>query len=295
MLPIIFWWLTTDRDLLEEPGLAPTDAPVTLCVGVDTDVVQQTGSVQQALGCWRKDTHVTEFVLAKYMLSLVESISIPIPSICFAFMKTIWAGPRLNIKRVFQVHGYFHYKDKTVVRPSYLYYGNPNTGKMTSLYWDGPQNPKLNPNHGGDSCSGPRHSPVIILRHTNRIYFIHKIYDIIWCMKYIKKNIRYIQHIYFKYTKHISIMKYTHHIGPVWDSETVDRHILHDSRKRSHQHISLPAHSQSPGLAPALGTERNYLTCRPGVNTGTNKMTPYHLVKTLNETQCLDKDEGVPR
>ena len=31
-----------------------------------------------------------------------------------------------------------HYKDVMVVRPSYLYNGNPCTGKMTSLYWDGP-------------------------------------------------------------------------------------------------------------------------------------------------------------
>ena len=32
----------------------------------------------------------------------------------------------------------FHYKDKTVVRPFYLYNGDPYTGKMTS-YWDSPQ------------------------------------------------------------------------------------------------------------------------------------------------------------
>ena len=29
-----------------------------------------------------------------------------------------------------------HYKDKTVMRPSYLYDGNSYTGKTTSLYWD---------------------------------------------------------------------------------------------------------------------------------------------------------------
>ena len=33
---------------------------------------------------------------------------------------------------------YFHYKDKTVVRPFYLYNGNSYTGKSASLYWDGP-------------------------------------------------------------------------------------------------------------------------------------------------------------
>ena len=31
-------------------------------------------------------------------------------------------------------YGDFHYKDKTVVRPSYLYYGNAYTGKSASLY-----------------------------------------------------------------------------------------------------------------------------------------------------------------
>ena len=34
--------------------------------------------------------------------------------------------------------GNFHYKYKTVVRPSYLYNGNSYTGKTTSLYWDEP-------------------------------------------------------------------------------------------------------------------------------------------------------------
>ena len=42
----------------------------------------------------------------------------------------------LNIKTVFRLWD-FHYKDKTVVRPSYLYNGNPYTGD-TYLYWDGP-------------------------------------------------------------------------------------------------------------------------------------------------------------
>ena len=37
------------------------------------------------------------------------------------------------------MYGDFHYKDKKVVRPSYLYNGNSYTGKSVSLYWDGPQ------------------------------------------------------------------------------------------------------------------------------------------------------------
>ena len=33
-------------------------------------------------------------------------------------------------------YGDFHYKYKTVVRPSYSYNGNPYTGKTASFYWD---------------------------------------------------------------------------------------------------------------------------------------------------------------
>ena len=46
-------------------------------------------------------------------------------------------GSRLNINMV--LYGDSHYKDKMVVRPSYLYNGNPYTGKMIYLYWDVPQ------------------------------------------------------------------------------------------------------------------------------------------------------------
>ena len=48
-------------------------------------------------------------------------------------------GPRLNIKTVFPMYEDSNVKDKTVARPSYLKHGDPYTGKMTSLYWDGPQ------------------------------------------------------------------------------------------------------------------------------------------------------------
>ena len=48
--------------------------------------------------------------------------------------------PRLHIKTVFPRYGDSHVKDKTVVRPSYLWYGDPYwdpyTGKTISLYWD---------------------------------------------------------------------------------------------------------------------------------------------------------------
>ena len=48
-------------------------------------------------------------------------------------------GPRLSIKTAFPRYGDSNVKDKTVARPSYLKHGDPYTGKMTSLYWDGPQ------------------------------------------------------------------------------------------------------------------------------------------------------------
>ena len=36
-----------------------------------------------------------------------------------------------------------HYKYKTVMKPAYLYNGNPYTGKKTSLYWDNPQTTRI--------------------------------------------------------------------------------------------------------------------------------------------------------
>ena len=48
-------------------------------------------------------------------------------------------GSRLNIKTVFPRYGDSYAKDKTVARPSYLWHGDPYTGKTTFLYWDGPQ------------------------------------------------------------------------------------------------------------------------------------------------------------
>ena len=44
------------------------------------------------------------------------------------------SGPGLNMKTVFPRYGDSHYKDETFMRPSYLYNGNPYTGKTTSLY-----------------------------------------------------------------------------------------------------------------------------------------------------------------
>ena len=50
------------------------------------------------------------------------------------------AGPCLNIKMIYFQVWDFHYKDKTVVRPSYVLDGNLHVGK-TSLYWDAPPPP----------------------------------------------------------------------------------------------------------------------------------------------------------
>ena len=56
----------------------------------------------------------------------------------------------LSIRVLFQYkdcpsrYGDYHYKDKTVIRPSYLYNGNPCVGKMASWYQSGPPGSYLN-------------------------------------------------------------------------------------------------------------------------------------------------------
>ena len=47
-------------------------------------------------------------------------------------------GPRLDIKNGLSRYAFFHFKDKTVVRPFELYTMNHFAGKK-SLYWHGPQ------------------------------------------------------------------------------------------------------------------------------------------------------------
>ena len=44
-----------------------------------------------------------------------------------------------SIKTFLSWHRYYYYKDKTVVRPSYLYNRNIYAGKIAYLYWEGPQ------------------------------------------------------------------------------------------------------------------------------------------------------------
>ena len=58
---------------------------------------------------------------------------IKMPSYLFIVEIRWLSGPRLNIKTVFPRYGDYHVKNKTVVRPSYLNHGDPNTVK-TSLY-----------------------------------------------------------------------------------------------------------------------------------------------------------------
>ena len=45
------------------------------------------------------------------------------------------------VKDCLSRYGNFHYKDKMVVKPSYLYNGNSYTGGLTHLYWDRPLGP----------------------------------------------------------------------------------------------------------------------------------------------------------
>ena len=50
-----------------------------------------------------------------------------------------YSGPWFNIKMSSCRYRKSHCGDKTILRPSYLHNGISYTGKMTSLYWIGPQ------------------------------------------------------------------------------------------------------------------------------------------------------------
>ena len=45
--------------------------------------------------------------------------------------------PRFNTKTPSNQYRDSHYNDETAVKPSYIYNGNPYTGKRVSLYWNG--------------------------------------------------------------------------------------------------------------------------------------------------------------
>ena len=64
----------------------------------------------------------------------------------------------ISIQRRFIQVWVLHYKDWTVVRPSYLYNGNSYTSKTASLYWDGSQ----------VSCKSVRWYPTLQWRHDKR-------------------------------------------------------------------------------------------------------------------------------
>ena len=55
------------------------------------------------------------------------------------YLKQCYPHSHFNIKTV--LPGTSHDKDKTLIRLSYIYYGNPYTGSMASLYWDHSQAP----------------------------------------------------------------------------------------------------------------------------------------------------------
>ena len=63
-----------------------------------------------------------------------------INSQCIDVVLPTYSGLRIRVpsqyKDLISRYGYFHYKDKTVVRPSYLCNGDLYIGKTTSLYWE---------------------------------------------------------------------------------------------------------------------------------------------------------------
>ena len=56
--------------------------------------------------------------------------------VAWPLLGSTWAPSQY--KRRFSRYGNFHYEEKTVVRPSYLYNGNRYAGKMMLLYQNGP-------------------------------------------------------------------------------------------------------------------------------------------------------------
>ena len=78
--------------------------------------------------------------VSHFMHQRREKSDIPCVKVCGT--NTWQPGPVL-IKERLSRHGEFHYKDKTVSRPSYLYNRNPHTGKTTSLYRASPQTCKI--------------------------------------------------------------------------------------------------------------------------------------------------------
>ena len=75
----------------------------------------------QPFTCWFCFKHISAFSVKTEMTRLLEIFSQGSHGPCYTSLS-----------------GYYHYKDKTVMRRSYVYSGKSHTGK-TILYWNGPQ------------------------------------------------------------------------------------------------------------------------------------------------------------
>ena len=76
----------------------------------------------------------------------------------------------------------FHYKGKTIVKPSYLYNGNPYTCKMASLYWDIPQFVFWAPFFGFDSVALGQSYDKTDRWKTETHHSTNRVYSWKWCM-----------------------------------------------------------------------------------------------------------------
>ena len=109
-------------------------------------------------------------------------------------------GPRFNINISSYQYRKSHCGDKTVVRSSYLHNRISYTGKMTSLYWDGPQTfsessltarflgPTWSPPGADRSHVGPMLSPWTLLSGSLQTgIFHHNIWRLI-CQKQVSQT-----------------------------------------------------------------------------------------------------------
>ena len=79
--------------------------------------------------------------VALYMLNNYYEQTYKHICILFKFSTLRWNSAPFQYENSLSRYVDFHYKEKMVVRLSYLYNGNSHTGKTTSLYWNGPQIP----------------------------------------------------------------------------------------------------------------------------------------------------------
>ena len=79
------------------------------------------------------------FEISRKLFKIKENFIVnSVPTIDGLTTNPLWNWAPSQYEDDLPRHENFYHEDKTVTRPSYLYNGNPYTGKTTSLYWNGP-------------------------------------------------------------------------------------------------------------------------------------------------------------